>query len=88
MLKYFFQVRACTHIPETKNLFSAPQCVGYNNEHGIATPAMCMPPKEIIVRKLRQILKEGKYESIFVASDNNHMIHELTNSLKKSKVIF
>lgn len=48
---------------------------------------MCMPPKEIIIRKLRQLLKEGKYESIFVASDNNHMIHELTNSLKKNKVI-
>jgi len=80
------KVRACQHIPDTKNLFSAPQCVGYNNERGVATPVMCMPPKEVIVRQLKQLLKEGKYESIFVASDNNHMIKELTNALKKFKV--
>ncbi|XP_059485132.1 GDP-fucose protein O-fucosyltransferase 1 isoform X3 [Neocloeon triangulifer] len=80
-------VRACQHIPETRNLFSSPQCLGYNNEHGTATPAMCMPNKEIIIRQLRQLLKNGNFESIFVASDNNHMLKELANALKKFNVV-
>ncbi|CAB3361319.1 Hypothetical predicted protein [Cloeon dipterum] len=80
-------VRACQHIPETKNLFSAPQCLGYNNEFGLATPAMCMPNKEIIIRHLRKLLKSSNYESVFVASDNNHMLKELANSLKKNNIV-
>lgn len=91
-------VRACKHIPESPNLFSAPQCLGYRNEKGKATPEMCLPSKEIILRQLKRTIKminnspANEYnhktiKSVFVASDNNHMIEDLQSALKRMKII-
>nr|XP_022901836.1 GDP-fucose protein O-fucosyltransferase 1 [Onthophagus taurus] len=86
--------RACSHIPQSPNLFAAPQCLGYQNEHGKATSEMCMPPKDLILRQLKRIIKKynhdpDKYKvikSIFIASDNNYMLEELTEGLRQSNV--
>lgn len=89
-------VRACDHIPESPNLFAAAQCVGYQNEKGKATKDMCLPTKETVIRQLKRVIKninnsvnnsnDRTIKSVFVASDNYHMIDELEMALKRMKV--
>lgn len=80
-------VRACEHIPNSPSLFAAPQCVGYRNENGKATKEMCLPSKETIIRQIKRVIKNLKtIKSVFVASDSNHMVSELTEALKRTKV--
>lgn len=83
-------VRACEHIPQSPNLFAAPQCLGYRNEKGTATKDMCMPSKETIIRQLKRVIKtyngEKTIRSVFVASDSNHMLNDLSEGLKRMKV--
>ncbi|CAH2002162.1 unnamed protein product [Acanthoscelides obtectus] len=82
-------VRACEHIPSSPNLFAAPQCLGYQNEKGIATKEMCLPTKETVIRQLKRVIKNIKnatVQAIYVASDSNHMIEDLTEGLKKMKI--
>ncbi|XP_025833903.1 GDP-fucose protein O-fucosyltransferase 1-like [Agrilus planipennis] len=88
-------VRACEHIPQSPNLFSAPQCLGYKNEKGKATMEMCLPTKETIIRQLKRVIKkfnnvennkDNPIRSVFVASDNNHMIDELNDALKRMEI--
>lgn len=86
-------VRACEHVKGVQNLFSSAQCLGYRNEKGSLTPDICMPPKELIIRKLKRLIKKVKttnktnpIKSIFVASDNNHMMEEFNDSLKRLDV--
>lgn len=85
--------RACEHIDTSPNLFAAAQCVGYRNEKGAATRDMCMPPKELIIKQIRRQIKlhnerhpSNVIKSIFVASDSDHMIAELNNTLKRQKI--
>lgn len=85
--------RACEHIHDSPNLFSAAQCVGYRNEKGDATSDMCFPSKELIIKQIKREIKthhakhpNNGIKSIFVASDNNFMINELNDALKKLKI--
>jgi peptide-O-fucosyltransferase len=86
-------VRACEHIKDVKNLFASAQCLGYHNEKGALTMDICMPMQEIILRKIKRVIKRVKesqknneIKSIFVASDNNHLIEYLNEQLKRMKV--
>lgn len=87
-------VKACKHIPDSPSLFSAPQCLGYQNENGKATMDMCLPSKEMIIRQLKRVIKNNNkadskdkaVKSIFVASDSNHMIDDLEAGLKRMKI--
>lgn len=86
-------IRACDHIKSSPNLFSAAQCLGYRNERGNVTMDMCLPGRDIIVRQLKRHIRGAKEKgrhheirSVFVASDSNHMINELTDSLQRLKV--
>lgn len=76
-------VRACEHITKNSLLFSAPQCLGYRNEHGKATEELCYPTFETVVKQLKRLVRKyGKdISTVFVASDNNHLIPELSHSL-------
>ncbi|XP_047502829.1 GDP-fucose protein O-fucosyltransferase 1-like [Penaeus chinensis] len=78
--------RACEHVEHSPNLFAAPQCLGYRNEHGVATLELCLPSENVIVKKLKRVIKSVGAKSIFVASDNNHMTGKLTQALQKMKV--
>lgn len=86
--------RACNHIPQSPNLFAAAQCLGYRNEKGLATMDICLPSKETIIRQLKRTIKnynaqkdkDKHIKSLYVASDNNHMIQELTDALKRMKI--
>lgn len=85
--------RACEHINDSPNLFSAAQCLGYRNELGIATKEMCQPTQELIFKQIkRQIMVHNEkhpsnlIKSVFVASDRDHMINELNNAFKHLKI--
>ncbi|XP_012274631.1 GDP-fucose protein O-fucosyltransferase 1 [Orussus abietinus] len=79
--------RACEFISNTPNLFAAPQCLGYRNERGKATVSMCLPPTDLIIRHLKRVIRNGNdIKSVFVASDSNYMIKELTKALSRMKV--
>lgn len=84
---FYSQVRACEHVEHSPNLFAAPQCLGYRNEHGKATMELCLPSLSTIVRKLKRIIKSTGATSVFVASDSDHLIPELSKELKKMKVL-
>ncbi|KAF3427878.1 hypothetical protein E2986_08822 [Frieseomelitta varia] len=82
-------VRACEFISSTPNLFAAPQCLGYRNERGKATSAMCLPSFDLVIRHLKRVIRNGNdIKSVFVASDNNYMIEELTKALARMKRSF
>ncbi|XP_066597283.1 GDP-fucose protein O-fucosyltransferase 1 [Prorops nasuta] len=79
--------RACEFISSTPNLFSAPQCLGYRNERGRATTSMCLPPFDLIVRQLKRTIRNAKnVKSVFVASDSDYLIDELTKALSRMEV--
>ena len=80
-------MRACEHIHHSPNLFAAPQCLGYRNERGVATSEMCLPSKDVIVRQLKRVIRSlNDVAAVFVAADNNHMISDLTEALKRMNV--
>ncbi|KAK0172516.1 hypothetical protein PV328_005824 [Microctonus aethiopoides] len=77
-------VRACEFISSSPNLFAAPQCLGYRNERGKATIGMCLPTFDLILLHLKRVIRNGKdIKSVYVASDSNYMIDELTNALSR-----
>ena len=48
---------------------------------------MCLPAFELIVRQLKRVIRNGKdVKSVFVASDNDHMIPELSKALERMKI--
>lgn len=86
-------VKACEHVATSQHLFASPQCLGYNNENGKLYPELCMPTKELIIRQLKRLIKKVKNEnksneikSIFVASDNNHMIQDINFALSRLNI--
>lgn len=79
-------VKACEHVEHSPLLFSAPQCLGYINEFGKATPELCFPPNHLVLKQLRRVVKALRARSVFVASDNDHMIKEIEKSMKDLKV--
>ena len=75
--------RVCELVNDSSQLFSSPQCLGYRNEFGRLTHEMCLPPVEIVIKQIKRGIKKIKATSVFVASDNNHLLPELTSGLKK-----
>lgn len=48
---------------------------------------MCLPSFDLIVRHLKRVIRNGSnVKSVFVASDNNYMIEELTKALARMEV--
>ncbi|KAI0231944.1 GDP-fucose protein O-fucosyltransferase 1 [Lamellibrachia satsuma] len=76
----------CTHFDKDRHLFASAQCLGYNFEHGQLTMDMCMTPHDMVKKQVKKALKKMKAKSLFVAADDDHMIEEFTQYLKKMKV--
>lgn len=47
---------------------------------------MCFPSKNLILKQLRRNVKALRARSVFVASDNDHMINDIEKSMKDLKV--
>lgn len=84
---YSFQERACEHVkdPRTTSFFASPQCIDPSSNKKL-TYEMCLPPKSEILKKTKKIVKKAKAKRVFVATDNDPMIRELTETLKSLKV--
>ncbi|XP_018012864.1 GDP-fucose protein O-fucosyltransferase 1 [Hyalella azteca] len=78
--------RACEHVEQSPNLFAAPQCLGYLNERGRATHELCLPSFSTIVKQIKRAIKKVNASIIFVASDHDHMMDQLTEAFSKLKV--
>lgn len=86
-------IRACEHVKDSPNLFSAAQCLGYRNEKGNTTMNMCMQTKDIVIKQLKRTIKsiketykQNEIKSIFVASDSNHLIYDLNEGLQRMHI--
>ncbi|XP_073941705.1 O-fucosyltransferase 1 isoform X2 [Choristoneura fumiferana] len=80
-------IRACQHVNDSPMLFAAPQCLGYKNERGTLTASMCLPSKTEIIRQIKRVLKRlDDIKYVFVATDSNPMISELSNALHRFDV--
>jgi len=86
MFGFSFQTNVCTHFSKNLHLFASAQCLGYHFEHGQVTMDLCMPPDELVKRQVKKTMKKMKAKTLFVAADDNHMIGEFTEFLKKLKV--
>jgi peptide-O-fucosyltransferase len=64
--------RACALLEEDrhglKNLMASSQCIGENPSEPV-TKNMCFPTKQEVVRKISQILAEGKIKQVYIATD-------------------
>lgn len=48
---------------------------------------MCLPTIDLILRHLKRVIRNSKnIKSVFVASDNDYMIEDLTNALARMEV--
>ncbi|CAB4044057.1 GDP-fucose O-fucosyltransferase 1-like, partial [Paramuricea clavata] len=76
---------ACNHIGEdSQRLFSSPQCTGYDNEYKLTTD-MCWPLKKAIAKKTRNMVKQYKANSVFIATDNDPYTPVIEKELKTLK---
>ena len=76
------QENACRHVKDSDNLFASSQCIGRGSDHKL-TMDMCSPPKKEVLKRTKNIAKQIKAKSVFVATDNDAMLDELTKALKK-----
>lgn len=82
-----FQARACDLVDGTQTqLFSSPQCLGYKQQNGKLTQEMCFPGTSTIMKQLKRAVKKINATAVFVASDSNHLIPDLTLALRNLKV--
>ncbi|XP_071821277.1 GDP-fucose protein O-fucosyltransferase 1-like [Apostichopus japonicus] len=72
----------CTHVDSSRHLFASPQCLGYFNEYGTVTKELCAPPKDVMKKQLKKIVKKIKAKAVFVATDSDAMINELQKAVK------
>ncbi|XP_071479958.1 GDP-fucose protein O-fucosyltransferase 1-like [Diadema antillarum] len=81
-------VNACKHASSSRQMFASPQCLGPNNEFGEVTDDLCMPPRKVVIKQIKDAVKKVKATAVFVASDVDPNIKELQAALpKKVKVI-
>ena len=79
--------RACEHTATTEQLFSSPQCLGYRNERGRLTMDLCAPGDDLIVEQLSAAIRQYGALSVYVASDNDHMIEFLSSRLSRQGLV-
>uniref|UniRef100_A0A914ZBU3 GDP-fucose protein O-fucosyltransferase 1 n=1 Tax=Parascaris univalens TaxID=6257 RepID=A0A914ZBU3_PARUN len=74
----------CSHVQEgkTTRLFGSAQCVGDYGELGNLTKEMCAPSLTTILDDVEYEVKRIKAKSVFVSSDREHYINELTERLR------
>lgn len=83
-------IKACEHIKDSKQLFSSPQCLGYNNEKGLLFRELCFQTRELVIRQIKRVVKKmnnnnpkNQIKSVFVASDSNHLLPDLNENLER-----
>ena len=76
---------ACDHVGAgVPSFMASPQCL--ENTNKLVTKDICFPNEDSILRKLRKIVKNTNLTKIYVATDQNPMIKQIENFLKKYSV--
>uniref|UniRef100_A0A1I7YE92 GDP-fucose protein O-fucosyltransferase 1 n=1 Tax=Steinernema glaseri TaxID=37863 RepID=A0A1I7YE92_9BILA len=73
--------------PQKTNLFASAQCIGYYGEKGELSYEMCKPSEETILETVEDKVNAIGAKSVFVASDKDHLIPELSDRLKPLGVV-
>lgn len=83
---FLSQERACEHVkdPKQTSFFASPQCIREGSKK--LTYEMCFPPKKEILKKVKKVVKKIKAKRVFVATDHDPMLKELSQALKSLKV--
>lgn len=78
--------RACEHVkdPRQTSFFASPQCIREGSKK--LTHEMCFPPKKEILKKVKKVVKKIKAKRVFVATDHDPMLKDLSQALKSLKV--
>lgn len=72
--------RACNHVKDmTHHFMGSPQCCGYDRKYKL-TKEMCLPPKDVIVEKVKEIAKLHGANHVFIATDKDPMMEELSKT--------
>lgn len=79
--------RACEHLEDSPLLFSAPQCVGYSGEKGPLPREACLPQGDTVLAQLKRVVRALKARTVFVASDNDHMLPAINKALEPLHVV-
>ena len=64
-------------------MFAAAQCLGFRGEKGKATPDMCYPPDDVIVRQVKVAVKKHKATGVFIATDSRDLMDKFSKAMKK-----
>jgi len=83
---FFSQERACEHVkdPRQTSFFASPQCIREGSKK--LTYEMCFPPKKEILKRVKKVVKKIKARRVFVATDHDPMLKDLSQALKSLKV--
>ncbi|XP_073244298.1 GDP-fucose protein O-fucosyltransferase 1-like isoform X1 [Porites lutea] len=78
--------RACEHVkdPRQTSLFASTQCIREGSKK--LTYEMCFPPKKEILKRVKKVVKKIKAKRVFVATDHDPMLKDLSQALKSLKV--
>lgn len=79
------QVRACDHIDGVSNMMASPQCMGYKPQAKL-TASLCLPEKQDVLKDVKRAVKAIKAKGVYVATDNDPMLNDLSKHLKSLKV--
>eukprot|EP00118_Oscarella_pearsei_P008966 m.48868 g.48868 ORF g.48868 m.48868 type:complete len:377 (+) comp33934_c1_seq2:426-1556(+) len=78
--------RACEHVTGERSFMASPQCLGYDGPNRKVTRHLCFPPREEVLGRVKKAVKASDARGVFVATDKDAMINELTDHLKSLKV--
>ncbi|CAH3149679.1 unnamed protein product [Porites lobata] len=72
---------ACDHAEGIPHYMASPQCLGYSRYRTV-TRNLCFPPKEDILNRTEEAVKNLGAKAVFVATDYDPMLTELNSRLK------
>lgn len=78
---------ACTHVPNTPNMFAAKQCTGERGEYGTTTSEMCFPSTKTVTQQVKKEVEKVGAKTVFIATDFNDLIPELSQVLAGVKLV-
>lgn len=80
-------MHACNHVQPHAHFFSSALCLGQNFEVAKPSKEICFPSNTTVLNQLKEIVEETGTQSVFVSSDNDHMLGQLGNFLGKKVTI-
>jgi len=80
-------IQGCDHINGASSFMESPQCLGYSKyrkgmpDHKVSRD-LCAPPKDIILKTVKEIVVKIDAQFLFIATDNNPMLDDFEKNLQ------